>query len=215
MHNPLLYRELHSQLSQWIHPKDKRHLQGFAENVAAILQSQSGCLSHWIPFLSHRDCQARSHLERLSYFLKNGKMNLEEFYQALLRHCLQALAGSDLKLTLDTSMLWDEYCLISVCLIWGGRSLTLAQTVIEHKSATVAFEQYRPVLESVIAVLPPSVSVTLLADRGFEHSELCRWLNQKDWNWAIRAKCNLKVTFANGLTQSVKELFPPDRKSVV
>jgi hypothetical protein len=28
------------------YPKDKRHLQGFAENIAAIIQSQSGCLSH-------------------------------------------------------------------------------------------------------------------------------------------------------------------------
>ena len=39
MSPPLLYIQLHAQLSQWIQPKDKRHLVGFAENVAAILQS--------------------------------------------------------------------------------------------------------------------------------------------------------------------------------
>jgi len=33
-----------------------------------------------------------------------------------------------------------------VCLIWGGRSISLAQVVLEHGSA-VGFEQYRPVLK--------------------------------------------------------------------
>jgi hypothetical protein len=46
---PHLYLQLQQQLRQWINPKDKRHLQGFAESVAAILQSGSASLSHWLP----------------------------------------------------------------------------------------------------------------------------------------------------------------------
>jgi len=61
---PQLHRQLFEQLRQWIVPEDRRHLQGCAEIVGAILQSQSACLSHWLPYLSHRDCQARSHLEQ-------------------------------------------------------------------------------------------------------------------------------------------------------
>jgi Zn-dependent peptidase ImmA (M78 family) len=34
---PLLHRQLHEQLSQFIHPQDKRHLEVLAENLAAIL----------------------------------------------------------------------------------------------------------------------------------------------------------------------------------
>lgn len=60
MSTPHLYRQLQTQLSQWIVPQDQRHLHGFCENVAVILQAQSACLSHWLPYLSHRDCQARS-----------------------------------------------------------------------------------------------------------------------------------------------------------
>ena len=76
---PPLYRQLQAQLSQWIKPKDQRHLQVFAENVAAILQAQSACLSHWLPYLSHRQCEARSHMERLSYFVHNPKIDAETF----------------------------------------------------------------------------------------------------------------------------------------
>ncbi|MEO0942880.1 MAG: IS4 family transposase, partial [Cyanobacteria bacterium J06642_12] len=80
MSSPLLYRQFHEQLRQWIVPKERRHFQGFAEIVAAILQAQSGCLSHWLPYLSHRNCQARSHMGRLSYFVHNHQIDADTFY---------------------------------------------------------------------------------------------------------------------------------------
>ena len=150
MSTPQLYRQLLSQLGQWLVPKDQRHLQNCAEIVAAILESESACLAHWITFLSHRDCQARSHMERLSYLMHNPKIGQEVFYAPLIRQLLKEWAGQELILVMDTSMFWDTYCLIEVCVAWGGRSITLAQTVIEHGSATVSFEQYRSVLEAAL-----------------------------------------------------------------
>ena len=49
MATPQLYRQLLGQLGQWIVPKDFRHLKNCAEIVAAILESESACASHWIP----------------------------------------------------------------------------------------------------------------------------------------------------------------------
>lgn len=210
---PHLYLQLQEQLRQWIKPKDKRHFQGFAESVAAILQSGSASLSHWLPYLSHRECQARSQMERLSYFVHNPHITAETFYNPLVKHFLQAFAGASLELALDTSVLWDKFCLIEVCLIWGGRSITLAQVVLEHGSATVGFEHYRPVLEQVLTLLPPQSEVTLLADRGFEHGELIRWLQQNQWSWAIRAKSDLLVTLPTGTTKRVEQLIPPSAQA--
>lgn len=208
MSTPLLHSQLHAQLSQWITPADKRHLIGFAENVAAILQAESGCLSHWLSYLSHRCCKARAHLERLSYFIHNPKVTNQTFYVPLLKQFLKAWAGMAMTLTLDTSMLWDEYCLIEVCLAWGGRSFPLAQKVIKHGSATVAFADYCSVLDATEAVLPMDCQATLLADRGFEHGELIHWLRSHQWSWAIRAKSDLKVTLSNAQTESVADLLP-------
>jgi hypothetical protein len=116
--------------------------------------------------------------------------------------------GRSVELTLDTSVLWDQFCLIEVCLIWGGRSITLSQVVIEHVSATVGFAQYRHILEAVQDLLPPDLRITLLADRGFEHGELIRWLGSSGWSWAIRGKIDLQVTLPSGGTQSAAELLP-------
>lgn len=209
METPLLYRQLQDQLRQWVRPKDQRHLQGFAEIVAAILLSESACLGEWIPYLGHRGCQARAHMERLSYFVHNEQINAERFYEPMLRYVLEALAGESVRLSLDTSMLWDQFCLIAVCFVWGGRSFTLAQVVLEHGSASVGFEQYQGVLECAKRVLPSRCRVTLLADRGFEHAALLHWLQQQQWSWAIRVKSDLKVTLTSGRTSSVEHLFPP------
>jgi len=114
---------------------------------------------------------------------------------------------------MDTSVLRDEYCLIEVCLIWGGRSISLAQVVLEHGSATVGFEHYRLVLEQVLALLPSQNHITLLADRGFEHGELIRWLQHHKWSYAIRAKTDLKVTLPRGITKSVEQLIPPTEQA--
>jgi Transposase DDE domain len=209
MATPQLYRQLLEQLSQWIIPKDLRHLKNCAEIVAAILESESACTSHWLPYLSHRDCQARSHMERLSYFMNNPAINDEVFYVPFIKQFLKEWTGQELILVMDTSMFWDTYCLIEVCVAWGGRSITLAQTVIEHGSSTVGFDQYKPVLEAAKSRLPIGSKPTLLADRGFEHGELMRWLTEQQWHWGIRVKSNLQITLANGKTQSLKELFPP------
>lgn len=206
---PHLYRQLQAQLSQWVKPADQRHLQGFCENVAAILQAQSACLSHWLPYLSHRDCQARSHMERLSYFVHNPNISSQTFYNPLVEQFLKAWEGMSMTLTLDTSLLWNHYCLIEVCLIWGGRSIPLAQAVLEHGSATVAFEDYRPVLETTLQLLPAGAQVTLLADRGFQHGELIRWLRHQHWSWAIRAKSDLNVALSNGQVAALSEWLPP------
>jgi hypothetical protein len=57
---------------------------------------------------------------------------------------------------------------------------------------------YRPVLEAARALLPAKAQVLFLSDRGFEHGELIRWLNQESWDWAIRAKCDLLVGMEKG-----------------
>ena len=209
MQLPHLYRELSDPFRQWLQPRDQRHLEGVSEAVAAILQSQSACLNHWLPYLSHRGCTARSHHARLNYLLTNPQVNAQTFYAPLLQQLLQAFAGEDLLLTLDTSMLWDQFCWIGVCFVWGGRSFTLAQVVLEHGSASVAFTAYLPVLEQVLSLLPSNCRVTLLADRGFEHGELMRWCNRQHWEWLIRAKSNLAITLASGVSQPVAQLLPP------
>lgn len=212
---PHLHLQLFNQLRQWISPKDKRHLTVFAEIIAAILLTQNASLSRWIPRLSHRNCSGRSHMERLSYFVHNPRITAEVFYEPLLKQLLGSFGDSKVELTLDTSILWDQFCLVEVCLIWGGRSITLSQVVLEHGSATVSFEQYKPVLEKALALIPSQCVVTILADRGFVHTEFIRWVTQQGWSWHIRGKVDTKITVASGISYSAQDFCPPSDEAVL
>ena len=45
---------------------------------------------------------------------------------------------------LDTSVLWNQYCMIVLSVVWGGRAMPLLWRVIEHKSASVSTHEYMP-----------------------------------------------------------------------
>jgi len=212
---PALYLQLMEQLRQWIVSEDKRHLTVFSEIIAAILLSSSASLHHWLPWLVHRNCNARSHMERLSYFVNNPRITAATFYEPLLKHFLTNFWESSVELTLDTSMLWDTFCLIEVCVVWGGRSLTLSQVIIEHGSASVSFEQYRPVLERAAALIPPGCSVSILADRGFLHGDFIRWAQQQGWGWCVRGKVDTLVELASGRTKAAQALIPESGEAVI
>jgi hypothetical protein len=104
-------------------PKDQRHLKNCAKIVAAILQSESACLAHWIPYLTHRGCQAHAQMQRLSYFIHNPAICQKNFHLSLVKRFLQDWKGQELLLVMDTSMYWDTYCLIEVCLAWHYHDL--------------------------------------------------------------------------------------------
>jgi hypothetical protein len=47
-----------------------------------------------------------------------------------------------LYLALDTTVLWNQYCMIHLSVVCCGRAVPFLWQVLEHKSAAVAFEEY-------------------------------------------------------------------------
>ena len=53
----------------------------------------------------------------------------------------KALAGwGEYKLALDTSTLWDKYCIIRISVTYRGRAIPMVWKVLEHKSSNVSYE---------------------------------------------------------------------------
>ena len=73
----------------------------------------------------------------------------------------------------------------------GARVLALpiVWRVMEHRSASVAFSDYREMLYQAIGRLLESVKVVLLADREFIHAELMQAATiQLGWHYRIRLR---------------------------
>jgi hypothetical protein len=77
-------------------------------------------------------------------------------------------------LSLDTSMFWDQYCLVRLAVVHRGRALPVVWRVLERQSASVSFSEYREMLYQAVDRLPKGVKVVVLADRGFVHTDCMR-----------------------------------------
>jgi hypothetical protein len=62
-------------------------------------------------------------------------------------------------------MLWDEYCLIRICVVDLGRAIPVGWRVIKHKSSSVKLETYQDLFNRVAKLLPSQPKIVLLADR--------------------------------------------------
>lgn len=91
----------------------------------------------------------------------------------------------------------------------------MAQTVLEHGSATVGFDQYCPVLERALKLIPNGCSVSILADRGFLHGDFIRWVEKQGWNWSVRGKIDTQVLLNCGMTTATQKLIPESGEVVL
>ncbi len=67
-------------------------------------------------------------------WLNNPRINVHRIYKSLVKTALSNWSESKLFLALDTSLFWDEYCLVRLSVIHRGRALPLVWRVMKHES---------------------------------------------------------------------------------
>jgi hypothetical protein len=162
--------------------------------VAALIQTGEVNLTRWTAYIPCRGHYAQSKQRRVRRWLGNSRINIHRLYKPIIQAALADWQEDCLYLSLDTSLFWDEYCLIRLAVVHRGRALPLAWRVLEHESASVAFSEYQPLLTDAAKYLPAGIKVILLADRGFIHTELMSAARgQLGWHYRIRLKSSTWV----------------------
>jgi len=190
---PRLYSELVplcGQPGQW---RDVRHVQTLAWMVVGLIQAECVKLTAWVPFVQGRARYAQSTQRRFRRWLANRRIEVAPLYGPLIQQALQDWGTHTLYLALDTSMLWNQYCLIRLSVVYRGRAVPVVWDVIEHGSSSVTHAAYAALLDAVPALLPAGVKVVFLADRGFADTELFAQLRRLGWHFRIRLKATFTV----------------------
>lgn len=191
---PSVYDTLVRLLEQpptWL---DKRHLKTVVWMVIGLIQTNLINLTEWATVTDSRARWAQSTVRRFSRWLHNKRIVVHTLYAPLIAEALVGWETSTLYVALDSSILWERYCLVRAALIYRGRSVPLAWRVLEQPSATVRFDQYRPVLDQVARLVPVTAKVVLLADRGFADVGLMAYCDEYlGWQWRIRCKRDFLV----------------------
>jgi hypothetical protein len=149
-------------------------------------------------------------------WLSNERIQVHQLYAPLIQEALAAWGEATLYLALDTTLLWEQYCMIRVSVIYRGRAVPLIWHVLEHRSAQVAFRAYREVLQRAAKLLPSGIrKVVLLADRGFADVALMQLCGRLGWHYRLRIKSNFLVYRSGHGSAYVQQLLPKRRGKAV
>ena len=204
-----LYGQVLDFLRQYSHAKDLRHLKALAWMVSALVCSGQLSLPAWEPFVPSRATKAQSVERRWQRFLVNGRIRVSALYVPLVLVALSGWKPHRLYLALDTTMLWDRYCMIHLSVVCCGRAVPLLWRVLEHGSATVAFGEYKGILRKARWLLRQHGDVMLLADRGFANHELMGWLQTSRWHYCLRLPCDVWLHGPRRYPTMVGSMYPP------
>jgi Transposase DDE domain len=176
--------------------------------VSALIGSGKLSLPEWEPFVVSLATQSQSYERRWRRFLSNGQINVEKIYLPLIIAALSGWKNHRLYLAIDTTMLWNKYCMIHLSVVCCGRAVPLLWHVLEHQSATVAFSEYQQLLRQARWLLRKHPDVMLLADRAFASHELMAWLVTTNWHYALRLKCDVVLQGVKRYPVLVRQLYP-------
>jgi Transposase DDE domain len=185
---PYLYETLLRVLGQHAHWLDLRHRKTLAWMMVGLICSKTVSLGAWTPFVVSQAQYAQSLVRRFRRWLANNRLTVEPLYGPLIEQAVVGWVGKRMYVALDTSMLWNTYCLIRLSVIYRGRAVPLVWRVIEHGSAAVSFETYQDLLNEAKSRLPFACKVVFLADRGFADTQLMGHLRGLGWHFRIRIK---------------------------
>ena len=122
-----LYNALSQFLSQCeIQWQDARHLQTLCWMMVGMLQSQNVHLNGFGVYVVSRAKVAQSHQRRFRRWLSNRRIDGIAAHHALMKQALSQWSEERLYLSLDTTMVWNCFCIVWVGVVYRGRTVPVA-----------------------------------------------------------------------------------------
>src|SRR5437870_11628939 len=117
---PRLYCELVALLGQPRQWRDRRHLQTFIWVMVGLIHSGCVSLTASVPFVTCRARYAQSTQRRFARWLQNQRIEVHTLYAPLIQAALADWGNHTLYLALDTTLLWNHYCIVRISVISGA-----------------------------------------------------------------------------------------------
>ena len=112
--------------------RDLRHFKALAWMVSALIYSGQLSLPAWEPYVPSRATKAQSVERRWRRFLDNQRVRVSRMYVPLVIAALNGWKPHRLYIALDTTVLWERYCMIHLSLVCCGRAVPLLWRVLEQ-----------------------------------------------------------------------------------
>ena len=152
-------------------------------------------------------------VKQVDRLLSNGKLDVWSIFEQWVLFVVGQ--RKELVVALDwTEFDKDDHATIALYVVTShGRATPLLWRTVKKSELEGERNGHEDdVLERLHEVLPPDIRVTVLADRAFGDRKLYDWLQEIEWDFAIRFRECITVTSADGTSKSASEwLFPTGR----
>jgi len=177
----------------------KPHINALADLASCVLACRNANTSEWISILPRKTQDDKSKERFISRFLSNKLIDPISVMEGFIPEMVAMMSSSNqtIILMLDQSKISDGFECLMVSLRIGQRAIPVAWKVFATSGA-IGFEDQKPLLDRVKAMIPESVPILLSADRFYGTSAMIRWCQQAGWQYRIRLKSNLIFNHEGG-----------------
>jgi len=127
---------------------------------------------------------------RLRRFVSNPAIDVQDWYQPVIRHWLtwQGQSTGQIRLIVDGTKIGFGYQLLIVALAFRHRAIPIAWIWVKKKKGKgqSSTEVHLELLRLVYAYIPSGMEVVLVGDTEFGRVEIMKQLNQWGWSYTLR-----------------------------
>lgn len=182
----------------------KSHVENLGHMVVGMVFAQSVSLPSVARYMPLSSIQLEGRVERLERLLSCAKFVALDVLEPVARHLLSWLAKRQgrLVITMDRSLIRNDFNFLYVAVAFGRRALTLGWVRLDHTGSSDLAAQKR-LLCWLSRCLPKGAEVWIVADREFHSIQLARWIDEAlSCRFALRIKAGTYVEVGGRFEQA-------------
>lgn len=192
--NRRIYRRIKQGLLQ-LYPKQLsgnqvRHLNTLTGMMTGIIQGKR-CHFETMAAKAPGSSKVPSRVKRFSRYTQNERIDAETYFLPFIEELVIGLAlRGTLVVVMDSSQVGRNCLALVVSLVYKGRALPLAWTVVKGSKGHFPETAHLELLKQIKALIPAETDVIFLGDGEFDGPTLLAAIEAAEWHYVCRTAHN-------------------------
>ena len=169
-----------------------RHLTTLAAMISGIVGSENTQLPKIASKIPDGN-QVESRVKRFSRWINNEKIESELYFLPFAESLLFNLSLETLVLIIDGSVVGRGCICLMVSVVYKGRSLPIAWTVVKGNKGHLPEEVHIDLVEQVKLLVPEKAEVVFLGDGEFDGINLQKIVKDYEWKYVFRTALSINI----------------------
>lgn len=194
------FRAVREALNKLYPKKPQGNLARHLTTLAAMISGIVGSKSTHLPQIAGKvpdETRVGSRVKRFSRWINNEKIDRELYFLPFAEALLFNLSPETLVLIIDGSVVGRGCVCLMVSVVYKGRALPIAWTVVKGNKGHLPEEVHIDLVEQVKRLVPEKAEVVFLGDGEFDGINFQKIVKDYGWKYVFRTASSINI-FWNG-----------------